>query len=101
PSSTSPYTLSLHDALPILPLEERFLELLSQAPSNLPHLGNAAEIYKRWIKHMVVDLRQVGAHYALSCMFLPSEGKTSIFCYDVEDRKSTRLNSSHRTISYA
>ena len=86
------------ELFPGMPLEERFLELLSQAPSNLPHLGNAAEIYKRWIKHMVVDLRQVGAHYALSCMFLPSEGKTSIFCYDVDSKEFHKVRSGPATL---
>ncbi|HZR29258.1 MAG TPA: DUF3536 domain-containing protein [Terriglobales bacterium] len=79
-------------------LETRFTELLAQASSNLPDLGNGAEIYKRWVKPEVVDLRKVGAHYALSCMFLPSEGKTRIFCYDVEPRQFHKLRSGPATL---
>src|SRR5437763_9925886 len=60
------YTLSLHDALPIL-------HLLLQRPKGL------------------VDI--VVTHENLHAAFLLDRGGT--------DRKSTRLNSSHRCISYA
>ncbi|HTC95381.1 MAG TPA: DUF3536 domain-containing protein [Terriglobales bacterium] len=86
------------ELFPDISLEKRFMELLSEAPSNLPDLGNGAEIYKRWIKPEVVDLRKVGAHYALSCMFLPSEGKTKIFCYDVDPREFHKLRSGPATL---
>src|SRR5579859_2581182 len=86
------------ELFPGISLEQRFMELLSEAPSNLPDLGNGAEIYKRWVKPEVVDLRKVGAHYALSCMFLPSEGKTRIFCYDVDPREFHKLRSGPATL---
>jgi hypothetical protein len=81
-----------------VPFEEHFLELLAKAPSNLPHLGSAAEIYKRWIKPLVVDLRQVAAHYALSCMFLPSEGKTKVFCYEADPKEFHKVRSGPATL---
>jgi alpha-amylase/alpha-mannosidase (GH57 family) len=86
------------ELFPGVPLEEKFLEMLAEAPSNLAHLGNAAEIYKRWIKPLVVDLRQVAAHYALSCMFLPSEGKTNIFCYEVDPKEFHKVRSGSATL---
>jgi hypothetical protein len=86
------------ELFPEAPLEEQFLELLSKAQSNLPELGNAAEIYRRWIKSLVVDLRQVAAHYALSCMFLPSEGKTRVFCYEADPREFHKVRSGPATL---
>src|SRR5437867_7238804 len=78
------YTPSLHDALPILPvalgwillLDGKF-GLLNQWLQTLPFVGGPIfNIYSYWgivWVHMTTSL----------------------------DRKSTRLNSSHRTISYA
>src|SRR5437762_14390425 len=69
-ATTEIYTLSLHDALPIL---ERVLALLP-----LRRFVFGAELHE-----LIADLpRLVGLAGA-------------------EDRKSTRLNSSHRCISYA
>src|SRR5438094_7958899 len=67
------YTLSLHDALPIFSKDGR-RHRVSRHPSRLARLGE------------------------------PHEGACSVFSAilrDASDRKSTRLNSSHRTISYA
>src|SRR5437867_12588071 len=72
-STTQIYTLSLHDALPIYPyVGTRLLIVLDACPA---HLRNS-----RW--HATIGLNH---------LLLLSKG----------DRKSTRLNSSHRTISYA
>src|SRR5207248_4680873 len=69
---TDIYTLSLHDALPIFHLQSlRLKELLHQF----------AQL------HVIVH-HQHAVHWPR-------------FCSTSRDRKSTRLNSSHRTISYA
>src|SRR5438094_7181591 len=72
-ATTEIYTLSLHDALPIWPGGVLLL------PADRPRADAAATI--------VAHLRRAGLRV------LPVTGW--------EDRKSTRLNSSHRTISYA
>src|SRR5207248_9866998 len=76
--STWYYTLSLHDALPI----SRQLQLLNAVP---PYRPAALPI---------LDERQRGTK------FVSLEPK-SVLNSPQQDRKSTRLNSSHRTISYA
>ena len=86
------------ELFPEAALERHFLELLSEAKSNLSELGTAADIYKRSIKPQVVDLRKVGAHYALSSMFVPSEGETSIFCYDIDPRDFRKMRHSDATL---
>src|SRR5437773_8940208 len=70
-ATTEIYTLSLHDALPILGIASGDLK---QLPSRM--LGHAVA------KIDVLPNKDVGASIA-------------------SDRKSTRLNSSHITISYA
>lgn len=86
------------ELFPEAALEGRFLDLLCEAKSNLPELGTAADIYRRSIQPQVVDLRKVGAHYALSSMFLPSEGETSIFCYDVDPRDFRKMRNGPATL---
>src|SRR5207249_5637439 len=77
------YTLSLHDALPIL------------HASWMPALGpmNCSESFAK--KHCTTGLSPSGiASYFMSATSKPLTGT----CLD---RKSTRLNSSHVSISYA
>ena len=64
-------------------LEAEFLARLEEVKSNIPNLGDGANIYKIWIKPTMVDLEKVGAHYAISSIF---EGNHAIpqFCYDIK-----------------
>src|SRR5437868_4191018 len=74
-STSDIYTLSLHDALPIFRLSE-----------HLTHDLNS----RRWLFYKFIwpDV------YRLMCSWATTET-------EIEDRKSTRLNSSHVSISYA
>jgi len=64
-------------------LEDEFLRLLAEAKSNLPEIGNGAEVYRRYVQTQFIDLEKVGAHYAISSVFrsYPEEGR--IFCFNV------------------
>jgi alpha-amylase/alpha-mannosidase (GH57 family) len=64
-------------------LEPRFLQILAQAKSNVPEIGDGAEVYSRYVTGMKIGLEQVGAHYAISSVFrnYPEDGE--IFCFDV------------------
>src|SRR5207248_11758950 len=76
PPPTEIYTLSLHDALPIFPARPR--------PDGRGH-RQAVRRHRidRWAGHAV------------------QRAARRICARSLRDRKSTRLNSSHRTISYA
>src|SRR5690606_42029778 len=82
------YTLSLHDALPILRIGEfNTLEILRETSVGI-FLGDES-----------------GNDVLLPNKYVPKEfeiGQSiTVFCYLDQDRKSTRLNSSHVKISYA
>ncbi len=62
-------------------IEERFLERLSLAKSNLAEYGDGVKIYKRYVKPAMVDLEKVGAHYSISSLFAPYGERTDIFSY--------------------
>src|SRR5690348_18438908 len=80
PATTEIYTLSLHDALPIYGVEPRHVtlwdgaELVAAAPLYVKHDGRGEFLYDHALSLVA---RRAG------------------------DRKSTRLNSSHPSISYA
>jgi hypothetical protein len=73
--------------------EEKFMELLAQAPTNIPEYQNGAEIYRRFAKPAMVDLPGVGAHYAISALFRGFEQHSSIFAYEVDLLDSRTLQS--------
>jgi alpha-amylase/alpha-mannosidase (GH57 family) len=64
-----------------LALEEKFLEILVRAESNVPEIGNGAELYRRYVTGIRIGLEQVGAHYAISSIFrnYPEDGE--LFCF--------------------
>jgi alpha-amylase/alpha-mannosidase (GH57 family) len=76
-------------------LEEKFLGILAKAKSNVPELGDGAEIYRHYVTGMKIGLEQVGAHYAISSIFRPYPEDGEIFCFDVH-RESYEVFSSGR-----
>jgi alpha-amylase/alpha-mannosidase (GH57 family) len=65
-------------------LEPAFVERLRQAPSNVKEHGDGGAIYSKWVKPTMVDLRAVGAHFALSSLFEDYAERARIYCYDIE-----------------
>src|SRR5207248_11120999 len=95
-SPSAIYTLSLHDALPICTDALFGPEYASSKLTLLPGYehslgGGHAGVF---VPDKSVFLAADGTHTVLT----DTDGSTS---FNGEDRKSTRLNSSHRTISYA
>jgi alpha-amylase/alpha-mannosidase (GH57 family) len=62
-------------------LEATFLERLALAGSNIPEHENGAEIYAKFVKPAMIDLINVGAHYAVSSVFEEYGEETGIYCY--------------------
>ena len=76
-------------------LEAEFLRILDLALSNVPEIGNGAEVYRRFVTGGRLDLEHVGAHYAISSMFRSYPDSGQLFCFDVQ-RKSYDLLASGR-----
>ncbi len=66
------------------PVEERFLEKLSLAYSNLPEYGNGRDIYNKYVKPAVVDFEKVGAHYSITSLFAPYGERSDVSSYSVK-----------------
>jgi len=74
-------------------MEIEFLRRLALAPSNLPEIGNGAEVYKRFARSKRVGLEHVGAHYAISSIFRSYPDDGSIFCFNVHREMHESLSS--------
>ncbi len=66
-------------------VESEFLELLREAPSNVPEIGNGAKAYARHVKPGIVDLYRVVAHHAIQRFDEEVEGDTDLFCYRLRE----------------
>jgi alpha-amylase/alpha-mannosidase (GH57 family) len=65
-------------------IEQRFMEQLALAKSNLPEHRDGALIYEKFVKPARVDLPKLGAHYAISSLFESYPDNTRIYAYSVE-----------------
>jgi len=76
-------------------LEAEFLAILSRARSNVPEIGDGAEVYRRYVTDARVDLEHVGAHYAISSIFRNYPDRGELFCFDLH-RQSYEVFTSGR-----
>ncbi|WP_433975078.1 DUF3536 domain-containing protein [Tunturiibacter lichenicola] len=74
-------------------LEEKFLAILARAKSNVPEMGDGAEVYRRYVTGMRIGLEQVGAHYAISSIFRNYPEHGELFCFDVHRESQEIFNS--------
>ncbi|HEV2207082.1 MAG TPA: DUF3536 domain-containing protein, partial [Candidatus Acidoferrales bacterium] len=77
-------------------LEGEFTERLARANSNIPEHSDGKRIYEKFVKPAMLDLKKVGAHYAVSSLFDDFGPETQVYCYDVS-RKDLRLMVSGKT----
>jgi alpha-amylase/alpha-mannosidase (GH57 family) len=65
-------------------LDSGFLDILEQAQSNRPGLGNGRDIYCKLVLPTRIDLNRVIAHYAVSSLFDDDRGRTKVYRYQIE-----------------
>src|SRR5206468_12605803 len=97
PPPTVSYTLSLHDALPIL-------HVLTSVLAVYTHFFAGFLVMAQWLSLKLLPPTEVAPSFKKSWrQFAISVAPLIIFVATtgVGDRKSTRLNSSHDQISYA
>ncbi len=58
--------------------EPGFFEHRELARSNIPEQVTAAPIYEKWVRPAMLDMKDVGAHYALSQLFQDVGERSSI-----------------------
>jgi alpha-amylase/alpha-mannosidase (GH57 family) len=81
-------------------LEQRFLEKLALAKSNIAEHGDGASIYAKFVKPAMVDLTTLGAHYAISSLFEEYSENTQIYCYSVENKEYRAKRSGNSRLAF-
>lgn len=92
--------IQLAEELSSIALEKTFLHLLERVPSNIPEYGNASAVYMKFVKPGVLDLKRVGAHYAISSLIKNYTRETDIYCYKVSHKQFKRLRLGGQQIVY-
>ena len=64
--------------------EEKFLEILSEAKSNIQEFGTGKDIYERFVKPSVVTSKQIACLWAISSLYQDFEDEEEVYCYSVK-----------------
>jgi hypothetical protein len=67
-------------------LEEPYVGLLERAPSNIPSLKNGADIYDKYVRPTILNLRRVGVHYGVASLFEDYGDRERLYTYIVEGK---------------
>ncbi len=73
-------------------LEENFLNILSQAKSNIPEHGTGKDIYERFVKPSVVTTKQIASLWALSSLYQDFEDEEQVYCYTVKKKAYKKVH---------
>ena len=95
--------LQLADQLFSDSFEPGFLERLERAKSNIPEHRDGRAVYEKWVRPAMLDMKDVGAHYALSSLFQDIGERSSIYAYSAtrEDYRSFQVGGSRLVIGRA
>ncbi|MFI5295905.1 MAG: DUF3536 domain-containing protein [Thermodesulfovibrionales bacterium] len=95
--------LQLADQLFSEPFEPGFLDHLELAKSNIPEHRDGRTIYENLVRPVMLDMKDVGAHYALSSLFQDIGERSSIYAYSAtrEDYRSFQVGGSRLVIGRA
>lgn len=74
------------------PLEQGFLRILERAKSNLAEHKDGRHIFVRFVKPAMVDLKRVGAHWAVSALFQTYPSRATVYSYTVEQEDYQTLH---------
>lgn len=64
-------------------IEKKFLEILSEAKSNIPEMGTGKDIFERFVKPSIVTLKQIASLWAISSLYQDFEDEENVYCYTV------------------
>ena len=71
-------------------LESQFLSILIDAKSNILEHKNGAHIYKKYVKPMIVDITDIGLHYAIASLFDGYSGVTRMNRHKIKNEAFTK-----------
>ena len=67
-------------------VESSFLEILREAKSNRPEMGDGSDLYRRFVKPAAIDAVGIAAHYALRTLFQDFPERANFYSCIIERR---------------
>ena len=92
-------TMDLMESLGLPAPRDRFLEVLSQAKSNLPEMGTGADVFRRFVLPCRVTPKQIASHVAISSLSNHTDRETWIGDYYSRQEEFRREKSGRITLS--
>ena len=73
-------------------LEENFLNILSQAKSNIPEHSTGKDIFERFVKPSIVTPKQIASLWALSSLYQDFEDEEQVYCYTITKKAYKKVH---------
>jgi len=67
-------------------LETPFLEILSEAKSNISEFGTGKDVYEKFVKPSIVTPKQIVCLWAISSLYQDFEDEESVYCYKIRKK---------------
>ncbi|MCR5261823.1 MAG: DUF3536 domain-containing protein [Candidatus Gastranaerophilales bacterium] len=64
-------------------LEKDFLEILSEAKSNIPEYGSGRDIWNKFVKPNVINIKQIVSLWAIKYIYNNTEADSDLYCFSV------------------
>ena len=72
-------------------LETAFLEILSEAKSNIPEFGNGKDVYDKFVRPSIVTPKQIVSLWAISSLYSEFEEEEDVYCYKIKKLSYKRI----------
>lgn len=72
-------------------LETKFLEILSEAKSNLEEYGSGKDVYERFVRPSIVTPKQIVSLWAISSLYEDFEDEEDVYCYRIKKHSYKRV----------
>ena len=63
--------------------EEKFLNILSEAKSNITDFGTGKDIFEKFVKPSIVTPKQIASLWALSSLYQDFDDEENVYCYKI------------------
>ena len=73
-------------------LESEFLNILSQAKSNIQEFGTGKDVYERFVKPSIITMKQIATLWAVDTLYSELEEETSLYCYKIKHHNYRKID---------
>ncbi len=67
-------------------IETHFLEILSEAKSNLVEYGSGKDLYLRFVKPCIIDVKQLISHWVITSLYKSYEEETDLYSWKIKQK---------------